>query len=167
VPYHLTRSSNFTSRAEANVFAPKFGTRPIRLTPLVRSVSHNGLTGWVSCSRSGNGHNGLTGGPDRSDRWTLSPSRIVESLRISSCKRIPCGARPPQPINIKGHGRLRGHHPINHYFLQFYLSNPSFSNLVLSLFVLTTIRDVLSGLANLRATLGTPPLTGSLLRRRS
>jgi hypothetical protein len=42
----------------------------------------------------------------------------------------------------------------------FYLSNPSFSNLVLSLFVSTMISDVLSGLADLRATLGAPPPTG-------
>jgi hypothetical protein len=78
----------------------------------------NGLTGGASCSRSGNGHTGLTGGPDRSDRWTPSPSRIEESLQILSCRRTPCGARPPHPINIKGHDRLRGHHPIDHYFLQ-------------------------------------------------
>jgi hypothetical protein len=86
------------------VFAPKIGTRPIRLTPPVRPVSLNGLAGGASCSRSGNGHTGLTGGPDR---WTPSPGRIEESLRISRCKRIPCGARPPHPINIKGHSRLR------------------------------------------------------------
>jgi hypothetical protein len=72
----------------------------------------------VSCSRSGNSHTGQTGGPHRFDRWTPSPSRIGESLRISSCKRISCGTRPPHPINIKGHGRLRGYHPIDHYFLQ-------------------------------------------------
>jgi hypothetical protein len=100
------------------MFAPKFGTRPIRLTPPVRPVSLNGLTSGPSCSRSSNGHTGLTGWPDRSDRWTPSPSRIEESLRISSCKRIPCGARPPHPINIKGHDRLRWHHPIDYYFLQ-------------------------------------------------
>jgi hypothetical protein len=100
------------------MFAPKFGTRPIRLTPPVRPVSHNGLTDGVSCGRSGNGHTGLTGGPDRSDRWTPSPSRIVESLQISSFTRIPCGARPPHPINIKNHDCLRGYHPIDHYFLQ-------------------------------------------------
>jgi hypothetical protein len=35
------------------LFAPKFGTRPIRLTPPVRPVSLNGLTSGVSCSRSG------------------------------------------------------------------------------------------------------------------
>jgi hypothetical protein len=146
------------------MFAPKFGTRPIRLTPPVRPVSLSGLTGGASCSQSGNGLTGLTGGPDRR---TPSPSRIEESLRISSCKRIPCGARPPHPINIKGHDRLRWRHPIDHYFLQLYLSNPNFSNLVLSLFVSTTIRDVLSGLADLRATLGAPPPMGSLPRRRS
>jgi hypothetical protein len=100
------------------MFAPKFGTRPIRLTPPVKPVSLNGLTGRVSCSRSGNGHTGLTGGSDRSDQWTPSLSRIVESLRILSCKRIPCGARPPHPINIKGYDRLRWHHPFDHYFLQ-------------------------------------------------
>jgi hypothetical protein len=100
------------------MFAPKFGTRPIRLTPPSRLVFFNGLTGGVSCSRSGNDHTRLTGGPDRSDRWTPSPSRIEESLRISSCKRIPYGERPPHPINIKGHDRLRWYHPIDHYFLQ-------------------------------------------------
>jgi hypothetical protein len=62
------------------MFAPKFDTRLIRLTPLVRPVSLNGLTRGASCSRSGNGHTGLTGGPNRSDRWTPSPSRIEESL---------------------------------------------------------------------------------------
>jgi hypothetical protein len=77
------------------MFAPQFGTWPIRLMPPVRPLSLNGLTGGASCSRSGNGHTGLTGGPDRSDRWTPSPSRIEKSLRISSCKMIPCGARPP------------------------------------------------------------------------
>jgi hypothetical protein len=87
------------SRIYCHLFAPKIGTRPIRLTPPIRLVSLNGLTGGVSCSRSGNGHTGLTGGPDWSDRWTPSPGRIVESLRISSCKRIPCRARPPHPIN--------------------------------------------------------------------
>jgi hypothetical protein len=45
------------------MFAPKFGTRPIRLMPPVRPVFLNGLTGGVSCSRFGNGHTGLTGGP--------------------------------------------------------------------------------------------------------
>jgi hypothetical protein len=100
------------------MFAHKIGTRPIRLTPPIRPVSLNGLTGGASCSRSGNGHTGLTGVPDRYDRWSPNPGRIEESLRISSCKRVPCGARPPHPINIKGHGRLRWHHPIDHYFLQ-------------------------------------------------
>jgi hypothetical protein len=100
------------------MFAPKFGTRPIRLTPPVRPVSLNGVTGGASCSRSGDGHTVLTGGPDRSDWWTPSLTRIEKSLLISSCKRIPCRARPPHPINIKGHCRLRWHHPIDHYFLQ-------------------------------------------------
>jgi hypothetical protein len=104
-----------------HMLAPKFGTKPNRLTPPVRPVSLNGLTGGASYSRSGNGHTGLTGGPDR---WTPSPSRIVESLRISSCKRIPCGPRPPHPINIKAHDRLRWHHPIDHYFLQFLFLKP-------------------------------------------
>jgi hypothetical protein len=60
------------------MFTPKFGTRPVKLTPPVRPVTPNGLIGGVSCRRSGNGHTGLTGGPDRSDQWTPSPSRIVE-----------------------------------------------------------------------------------------
>jgi hypothetical protein len=100
------------------MFAPKIGTRPIRLMPPVRPVSHNSLIGGASCSRSGNDHTGLTGGPDRSDRRTPNPGTIEDSLRISSCKRIPCGARSPHRINIKGHGRLWWHHPIDHYFLQ-------------------------------------------------
>jgi hypothetical protein len=66
----------------------------------------------------------INSGPDRSDRWTASPSRIEESLRISSCKRIPCGARPRHPINIKGHDRLRWHHPFDHYFLQLFSPTP-------------------------------------------
>jgi hypothetical protein len=45
------------------MFAPKFGTRPIRLTPPVRPVSLSGLTGGASCSQSGNSLTGLTGGP--------------------------------------------------------------------------------------------------------
>jgi hypothetical protein len=45
------------------MFAPKFGTRLIRLTPPVRPVPLDGLTGEASYSRSGNGHTGLTGGP--------------------------------------------------------------------------------------------------------
>jgi hypothetical protein len=115
----FTKKTTSFTKNRGHMFAPKFGTRSIRLTPPVRPVSLNGLTGGASCSRSGNGHTGLTGRPDRSDRWTPSPIRIVESLRISTCKRIPCGARPPHPINIKDHDRLRWHHPIHHYFLQF------------------------------------------------
>jgi hypothetical protein len=107
----------------SNVFTPKFGTRPIRLMPSVRLVSLNSLTGGASCSRSGNGHTGLTGRPDW---WTPSPSRIEESLRISSCKRIPCGARPPHLINIKGRGRLRTDHPIGQTFIYFLSWNPTF-----------------------------------------
>jgi hypothetical protein len=52
------------SEAQKNmntVFAPNFGTRPIRLTPPLRPVSLDGLTGGASCSRSGNVHTGLTG----------------------------------------------------------------------------------------------------------
>jgi hypothetical protein len=67
-------------RATRPLFTAKFGTRPIGLTPPVRPESLNGLIGGASCSRSGNGHTGLTGGPDRSDRSTPSLSRIVESL---------------------------------------------------------------------------------------
>jgi hypothetical protein len=61
------------------MFAPKIGTKPIRLTQPVRLVSLNGLTGGASCSPSGNGHTSLTGGPDQSNRWTPSPNRIEES----------------------------------------------------------------------------------------
>jgi hypothetical protein len=45
------------------MLAPKFGTRPSRLTPPVRLVSLNGLTGGASCSQSDNDHTGLIGGP--------------------------------------------------------------------------------------------------------
>jgi hypothetical protein len=107
-----------------------------------------------SYSRSGNSHTGLTGRPDRSDRWTPSPSRIEESWQNSTCKGFSCEARPPHPINIKGHSQFRLITQSIITFYNFYFSNPSFYNLVLSLFVATTIKDVLSGLANLRATLG-------------
>jgi hypothetical protein len=59
------------------MFAPKFGTRSIGLTPPVRPVSHNGLTGGVSCSQSGNGHTGLTGGPRvRVELWSPCEFRV-------------------------------------------------------------------------------------------
>jgi hypothetical protein len=51
------------------ILVNKYCSHPIRLTPPVILVSHNGLTGGVSCCRFGNGDTGLTGGPDRSDRW--------------------------------------------------------------------------------------------------
>jgi hypothetical protein len=44
------------------MFAPKIGTKPIGLASPVKPVSLNGLTGEASCSRSDNGHTGLTGG---------------------------------------------------------------------------------------------------------
>jgi hypothetical protein len=63
----LIRQPNYKEDFERDIdyimFAPKFGTRPIRLTPPVKSMSLNGLTGGTSCSRSGNGHTGLTVGP--------------------------------------------------------------------------------------------------------
>jgi hypothetical protein len=61
------------------MFSPKIDTKSIMLTPPVRSVSLDILTGQASCGRFGNGHTGLTGGTDRSDRWTPSLSKIGES----------------------------------------------------------------------------------------
>jgi hypothetical protein len=58
------------------MFAPKIGTKPNKLMPPVRLVSLNGLTDRTTCSQPDNGHTGLTGGPDWSERWTPSTSRI-------------------------------------------------------------------------------------------
>jgi hypothetical protein len=52
-------------------------------------------------------------------------------------------------------------------FYNFYLLTIAFPTLVLSLFVSTSIKDVLSGLADLGATLGASSTTGSLPRWRS
>jgi hypothetical protein len=145
---------SFTKKQGGHMFAPKFGTKPIRLAPLVRPMPLDGLTGEESCR-----HTVLTGGLDRSDRWTTSPSRIVESLRISSCKRIPCGARPSHPINIKGHIRLRWHHPIDHYFFTTFISQ----TLDYPTSCFPCLSRQRSGM--FRPTLGAPPLTGSLSRR--
>ena len=63
------------------MFAPKIGTNPIRLTPPVRPVSLDGLTGWASCSRSGNCHTGLTGGPRvRVELRSPSEFRVVKGF---------------------------------------------------------------------------------------
>jgi len=58
---------------------------------------------------------------DRSDRSMQSPSTIKNFYRFRSVKRISCGVRPPQPINIKGHSRLRISNRSKTYFLPFYL----------------------------------------------
>jgi hypothetical protein len=97
----------------------------------------------LSCSRFGKGHTGLTGGLDQSDRSTLSPSRIEKSWCFSSCKGLPCGARPPHPINIKGHDRLRTYHPIDQSMLQLLPPKTlAFPTPLLFLFVSMVFKDV-------------------------
>jgi hypothetical protein len=144
------------------MFALKFSTRSIRLTPPVRPVSLNGLTGGVSCSRSGNGHaglTGLTGGPRvRVELRSPCEFRVVKGFLAG--QDLPTLYKGPRPFERASPNRSL-------LFTTFISQILTFSNLVLSLFVSTTIRDVLSGLADLRATLGAPPPTGSLLRRRS
>jgi hypothetical protein len=66
-------------------------------------------------------HTGLTGAPDRSDRCPRVRTKTRSPNRFRLVKGFPCGARPPHPINIKGHGRLRD--PIDkiNLLLYFYL----------------------------------------------
>jgi hypothetical protein len=70
------------------MFAPKFGTRPIRLTPPVILVSLNDLNGGASCSRSVNGHTGLTGGP-RVRVELRSPCRFRVVKRFLAGQDLP------------------------------------------------------------------------------
>jgi hypothetical protein len=100
------------------MFAPKFGTRLIRLSPPVRPVSLNGLTGGPSCSQSGNGHTGLTGGLIALTGGPRVRVELRSPCEFRAVKGFLAGQDLPHPINIKGHGRLRWHHPIDHYFLQ-------------------------------------------------
>jgi hypothetical protein len=51
-------------------------------------------------------HTGLTGAPDWSDRCPRVQTKTRSPDRFRLVKGFPCGARPPHPINIKGHGRL-------------------------------------------------------------
>ena len=60
------------------------------------------------CSWSGRSPTGLTGGSDRSDRFRRSPTVIRVLNRFRYINRISCGVNLPHPINIKGHGRLKG-----------------------------------------------------------
>jgi hypothetical protein len=68
------------------MFAPKFGTRSIRLTPPVRPVSLNGLTGGASCSRSGNGHTGLAGG--QCCPCTEATGAVAQGLQIGGAPKF-------------------------------------------------------------------------------
>jgi hypothetical protein len=43
----------------------------------------------------------------RSDRCPRVRTKTRSPDRFRLVKGFPCGARPPHPINIKGHGRLR------------------------------------------------------------
>ena len=63
-------------------------------------VYPGGLTCLDVCRRSG-----MT---NRSDRSRRSPSTIRVLNRFRSVNRISCGVSLPHPINIKGHGRLKG-----------------------------------------------------------
>jgi hypothetical protein len=49
----------------------------------------------------------LTGAPHRSDRCPPVRTEKMSPDRFRFVKGFPCGARPPHPINIKGHDRLR------------------------------------------------------------
>ena len=96
----------------------------VEQTGLTRAHERSDRSG--PCSRSDN--------PDRSDpdRSTRSPSTIRVFHGIRSVNRIPCGASPRHPINIKGHGRLRIIQSIKHKnFYLFTFSCTSFSNLLL------------------------------------
>ena len=66
----------------------------------VSPVCPGGRTGLGVCRRSG-----MT---NRSDRSRRSPSTIRVLNRFRSVNRISCGVSLPHPINIKGHGRLKG-----------------------------------------------------------
>jgi hypothetical protein len=78
----------------------------------------------------------------------------------------PAGARPPHPINIKGRGRLRSHHPIEHINSTFLSPTLLFQPLC---FLLRLYGDLGRSKwpADLRTTLGALSLTGSLSGQRS
>jgi hypothetical protein len=103
------------------------------------------------------GHTGPNSGLDRSDQSTPSLSRIKESWCFSSCKRLPCWVRRNHPLNIKGYDRLRGYYPFH-----FYLQTLAYATTLLSLFVSTAFKDVLSGLPTSEQPYAWPSLTGSL-----
>ena len=95
---------------------------------------------------------GLTGRVDGSDRskWNLGTTRDFNRFR--SCNRISCRISPPNPINIKCHGRLGN--PIdqtNTTFIFLLSFCPSFfpSTIYCSYFVSTSIEGVLGGLPTL------------------
>ena len=99
-------------------------------------------------------HPGQTG-PERSDRSrdrsdrSETPSPSYELYFDTGFDRVPTpnGYRPPHPIYMKGHDRLRVI-PINsHIYPLLFPPNPNFSNLIYcSLLVSTAFEDVLSGL---------------------
>jgi len=98
-----------------------------------------------------------------------SPVRVElgNPCRLRVVSSFPCGARPPHPINIKGRGRLSNTQPIESFIFYFYLSNPSFSNLVLFFIRLRDVRRRSEWPADLRTTLRALAPSGSLPSRRS
>jgi hypothetical protein len=126
-------------------------------TQKFRPVTVGGLTGLVLKTQYDKGHTSPTGGLDRSDRSTRSLSRIKESWCFSSCKGLPCWVSRTHPLNIKGHGRLRDYHPFH-----FYLQTLAYPTTLLSLFVSTAFKDVMSGPPTSEQPYACPSLTGSL-----
>jgi hypothetical protein len=109
-------------------------------------------------------HTGPTSAPDRCPR-VRTKTRSPDRFRL--VKVFTCGARPPHPINIKGHDRLRNPIDQNNLLLYFYFFSLPFNfSLCLILFksitcyssfVSTLIEGVLGGLADPRATLRALP----------
>jgi hypothetical protein len=117
------------------------------------------------------GWTGLTGAPDQSDRCPPPQVRTKTRSRdrFRFVKGFPYEVRPSQPINIRGHDRLR--EPIDQINLFLFLPFSLWPKLFQSItcwfsFVSTSIEGVLGG----PPTLGQPSVCRSvamLLERRS